>query len=524
VSGLCTGHNWGPTIRGERGRVRAHGNAGDDVSEVAVAATRALRTGTMVRSRVADLLSARPAVALAIGGFAASTLTVVAGGHIGTVRTVIPLTSWLGLLSATGSAKGDNLPGAVMLVGIVSLVALWLVAIRINRPARMSQPAVWTIAGAWALPFVIGPPLLSNDVYTYAAQGLMQRQGISPYTHGPSALGAVRAVAAVDPNWRSATSPYGTLATVVQHLAIAISGGSPLGAVIVFRGLGVLSAIAIGLLAAELGGPRRVQAITLTAMNPLVLLQVVSADHLEGIMCALVLGALVAANQRRWVLAVVLACCAFSIKAPMLMAVLAIIAGHAVSLRPGARWRAALRDSLVAAVCVAGLSFATPHGLGWLTNLNTPALGHTPLAPASMLGTMFQPIVRSASFDDLATGGRISALLAAGVIVLYLLITVSRRSLNRTVGYGLLTIALLSPVVYPWYLLWGIVCLAPTARSARRDWLVLASAVACVYTPAGITMGLGNIVTVVAAAIGVAIIGQRELRRRRELGAAGALA
>ena len=31
-------------------------------------------------------------------------------------------------------------------------------------------------------------------------------------------------------------------------------------------------------------------------------------------------------------------------------------------------------------------------------------------------------------------------------------------------GYALLPIGLLGPVLYPWYLLWGLLCLAPTAR------------------------------------------------------------
>jgi hypothetical protein len=52
--------------------------------------------------------------------------------------------------------------------------------------------------------------------------------------------------------------PLWTLATTVHHLTIAISGASPVGAAIGSRALGVAGFIAIGLLAADLAGSRRV--------------------------------------------------------------------------------------------------------------------------------------------------------------------------------------------------------------------------------------------------------------------------
>jgi hypothetical protein len=402
-----------------------------------------------------------------------------------------------------------------MLLGIIALVLTWVIAVRVCRPGMTSERVVWALATVWSLPFVVGPPLLSNDVYTYAAQGLMVRSGFNPYAGGPSVLGNIRAVAAVNPSWRSVPSPYGSLATLIEHLSVAISGGSAIGAVIVFRGLAVVCTVAIGLLAANLAGPRRVQALTLTVLNPLLLLQVVSAAHFEGIMCALLLGALVAANQRRWALALALGCCAGEIKAPALVVVLAIAAAHALGSHHGARLRIAGRDVVIAGACLAGLTFVVPHGLGWIGNLNTPGLGHTALAPASLLGDLYSPIVKSASFDDLSTGGRITALLAAGCAVLYLTATADRRAINRTAGYGLLAIGLLSPVLYPWYPLWAIMCLAPTARTTRRDWLVMASCLGCVFSPPGFNLTITTVLTIVAVGVALIIMLVRELRRRR---------
>jgi hypothetical protein len=467
------------------------------------------RTGVRLLHFGRDWVRGRPALALAIAGFVAGTLTVVAGGQVGTVKTVIPITDWMGLLSVQGRRPGDYLPAALMLTGILALVALWACAIQLHRSRSCTERSVWWIAGAWSVPFTLGPPMLSNDVWTYAAQGLMVRSGLDPYSGGPSALGSVRAVAAVDPSWRSVPSPYGPLATTVQHLGVAISGGSPLGAALVFRALGVLCFIAIGVLAADLAGPRRVQALTLTILNPLLLLHVISGAHLDGVMCALLLGGLAAAHQRRWALAIVLACAAGSVKAPAFLAVLAIVVVHGQSVRGPLVWRVAIRDIGIAVLSVAGFTAIVHNGWGWVRALNTPSLAHTALAPASLLGDVYSPIVRAASFDDLAAGGRITSMLAAVCIVVYLTATAHRRSLANTIGYGLLAVGLLGPVLYPWYLLWGVVCLAPTARGARRDWLVLISGFACVFNPPGFTMALSLVLNVVAFGIALALIAAR---------------
>lgn len=478
----------------------------NDIARVAVRAFDGARS----------IVRARPSVALGVAGFLAASVTMFAGGRIGPPRSVIPITTWLGLLARNGSNSSTG-PAALMIVGIVALLVLWLVAIRIHHAGRVTERTVWLLSAAWGAPFVIGPPLLSNDVFTYGAQGLLLRKGLDPYAVGPSALGNVRAVAAVDPSWRSVASPYGPLASTLQHLAVAISGGSPLGAALVFRAIGVLSLVGIGLLAADLAGPRRrIQALTITALNPLLLLHIVSAAHLDGVMCVLLLGAIVAANQRNWALGIVLAVAAGAIKAPAFVAVLAIIAVH-VQAVPGRRaWRLIGRDAVLAAAATFVASILVPHGWGWIHALNTPALGHTALAPASLLSDLLRPVVTAASFDDLSTGGRITALAAAGFVVVVLTLTARTRALDRTVGYGMLAIGVFSPVVYPWYLLGGVVCLAPTARSTRRDWIVAVSAVGCLLSPQGFTAYISTGISIATICVALIVVVPRMLARRDE--------
>jgi hypothetical protein len=465
----------------------------------------------------------------AAAGFLASALAVVAGGQAGVVGTTTPLTSWFGLLSSTGYRPGHSWLAALLLfLGIAALVLLWLVVLGLN--AQWTERDLWWTAAAWSAPFVIGPPLISKDVFSYAAQGLMQRNGLNPYSSGVSALSGVPSeaaasvLAAVDPTWRSAPSPYGPVATTIEHLAIAISGGSPLGAVVVLRGLAAVCVIAIGVLAIRLAGDRRTQALTLTVLNPLVLVHLVSGAHFEAPMCALLLGSLVAAKRDHWIWALLLACAAGSIKAPAFVAVPAIIAAHIV-VQQGRRTRllVGLRDVGVFVASFAGFSLLVPHGLGWIKGLNTPAQGHTPFAPASLIADLFKPVVSVASFDDLATGGRVTCLLAAACIVIYLTATAGARALEQTVGYGLVAVALLSPAIFPWYLLWGALCLAATIGDRQRDWFVAACGVASVAAITGAPAVVTSTFDAIAVATAAALIWRRAHRKAPQLGRARSL-
>jgi hypothetical protein len=438
-----------------------------------------------------------PTAWFAVTGFIASVVIVVAGGRVGTVRVNIPLTTWFGLLARSGYRPGESLvPGVLLMAGIASLVLLWLLLVRGPHAALRTERQVWLVAGAWVTPLLVGPPLLSNDVYSYAAQGLLVDRGFDPYSVGPSALGSVPAVGAVDPAWRSVPSPYGPLATWFQHFAVVVAGGNPLGAVVVFRLIAVASVVGIGVLAAALAGSRRIPALTLTVLNPLVLLQVVSAAHLEGLLCMLLLGALLALRRGNHVLGIVLGCAAAAVKVPALIVVIAGIVARQRGARPG--WLALVRDAALAIAACLGLAMLVPHGWGWASALNTPALNYTSGAPASLLADVLHLFIRWASFDDLAMAGRAAALLAALCIVSYLIATTRQRPLEVTVGFGLLAVALLSPVIYPWYPLWGVLCLAPIAQGYLRKVLVVTCASASAMAVPGLP---GYVADVIAAGL-----------------------
>lgn len=431
----------------------------------------------------------RPIVPVLGGaGALAAAVTVIAGGQVGPVRGSFTLTSWLGLLAPVNARfAGRVVPGIAQAAGIASLVLVWLVTLAVFQRYPPSQATVWKLAACWTAPFVIGPPLLSSDVYSYAAQGALLDAGLNPYEVGPAALGAGGALDAVDPVWRNAPSPYGPITGLVEHIA-ASTGGSPLGTVIVLRLIATLSVVVIGWSVATLAAHQlKVAALTFTVLNPLILLDVVSAAHLEGVMCALLLLALVV-QRRSPDLALAVACAAAAVKAPAAAAVFLI---GAQRWRVGAarsKWLDGLRMAgVVGGTCLA-LGAVVSHSWGWLGALGTPAVGYTKGSPTAILGGLLSSLIPWAPAPDVAAASRIVGLCAAAIVVGYLAITSDRRQLSRSVGLGLLAIAALGPVVYPWYLLWGLVCLAPTAASrADRRLVVATSAFACFMGLTGLT-------------------------------------
>lgn len=485
-------------------------------------AERALHGLNVARKEVL----ARPVPWLAGVGCAAAFVMVVAGGRIGAGPAALPINTWLGLLPHAGYRVVDLLPGLVMLGGIAALALCWIAVLVLATNRRVGERALWLIGAAWALPFVVGPPLLSTDAYISVARGILARQDLSPYHHGPNAIdGQPRLINAIDPTWRGAHATGGPLSLAIEHVFTTATAGSAFGALLLLRALAVACTFAIGRLAMDLAGPRRAPALAITTLNPAVLLFVVSGAHFEGLFGALLLAALVRAGHRHWATAVFLACLAAGLKPVALVAVAAIIAAHAVGVRRHIAWRIAARDVAIAVPVLAACTLIVPYGLGWAGNLSSLTHEHTPFAPASLISDLISPVVSAASFDDLAIGGRVAAVLAAVTAVAYLLVTIRNRPLERTVGYALLAIGLLGPVLYPWYLLWGLLCLAPSARRALRDWVVALSVVACVLAPAGFVERTGEIVTLCGLGVIAAVLVPRlVVRYRRDVAALRAAA
>jgi hypothetical protein len=474
-------------------------------------AEKALQALAVTRRTVAD----RPAPALAGAGFVAASAVVVTGGRLGAAPAAVPFTTWFGLQpSANYRITGAGL-GAGMLVATAALIALWLLALALAARDRLAVRAVWLCAAVWSAPFAIGPPLLSTDLFSSVARGLLARDGLSPYHHPPSDLGDARIVDAIDPMRRTLRSIDGPLANLVSHLAVSISGGRSLPALIVLRIVAVAAVIVIGRCALLLGGTRRASALAMSVLNPMVLLFVVSAGQYGGLLAAVLLACFVAARRRHWISAVLLASIAAGAKPIALIAVVAVIATHIRARDSRLHTRIVVRDGAIAVVALVGCTFAVPYGLGWAWNLSGAIHDTVPFAPASVVADVVGWIVPPASYDDLQTGGRISAAAAAATVICYLFATMRRRPVEQTVGYALLWGAILAPVVYPSLLVFGLLCLAPVVSGVHRDWVIALSCAACVLTPVGFSERGAEFVTLGALLLIAAWLAPRLIRAYR---------
>lgn len=464
-----------------------------------------------------------PGVALGIAGAAATAGIVAAGGRVGPVHGAVAPTTWLGLLRPVGvDPLRHPWPGLLLVAGIVALVGVWLRLMRHADAPWLTPRRVWGIAVAWALPLVIGPPLLSNDVFSYAAQGLLVVHHLSPYSSGPGALRHGAALAAVDPRWRWVASPYGPLATAIEWGSAALAHGSVVLGVVVLRLVAVAGVGVTGLAASRLAPPPlRSSALLLTVCNPVMLLQVLSAAHLDGVLCALAALALLAARRQRPALGVALGCAAAGVKVPGLVVVAAIAAWAVLSAPAHRRLPIAARCAAAGVATWLVLGWLVPDGWGWVRGLVTPGLAHTPVAPTAVIAFVLAPALswtHLVSYPELTSLCRAAGLLLAAGIVVRLLLTARSRPLELTAGRATLVVSVLGPVIYPWYLLWGTAALAPRAQGRERELVTALTAVAAVMAVPGLSTASIAVIAVVVSVTVLSwlVISSRRHQRRGE--------
>jgi alpha-1,6-mannosyltransferase len=90
-----------------------------------------------------------------------------------------PLSHDGGIAHASGFALLSSL--ACGFAGILLLCRAWLKIIRriVREPPGQIGFLSWILA-LWSTPLLVAPPMFSNDIYSYAAQGEMVSHHISP--------------------------------------------------------------------------------------------------------------------------------------------------------------------------------------------------------------------------------------------------------------------------------------------------------------------------------------------------------
>jgi hypothetical protein len=233
--------------------------------------------------------------------------------------------------------------------------AAWLgvCAIALWAPPRRAALGVVGLALAMRIVPLLGPPLLSSDVYRYVWDGRVQRAGINPYRYHPAdaALAFLRDDAVYPFINRAIEAPtiYPPAAQGVFGLAAFISPGVVGMKAVMVAMEGIGSAFLLALLRrAGLPSAR----LAVYGWAPLPVWEFAGDGHVDALSLAWIGGALLAARTGRRALAGVM------LAGAGLTKVLPFAVGPAL----WRRWDWRLPLALVAAVAVAYVPYA---GVGW---------------------------------------------------------------------------------------------------------------------------------------------------------------
>jgi hypothetical protein len=315
--------------------------------------------------------------------------------------------------------------------------------------------------------FLLAPPLLSHDVFSYIAYArLGVANHLNPYTHAPLDIPN-------DPGFThagsiDASSAYGPLFTLLTYPL------SPLGVPAAFWILKVVAALSslgvvalVWRIAQRLGRDPLVPALAV-GLNPLVLVHVVGGAHNEALTLLVTMAGVLLWVGGRETGGVVVATLATGIKASAGIAVPFL----ALSNRTQALRRLAAAGVAAIAVAVVGLVAFGTHALDALTlisdNQDRTSRFSIPHKVAQLLGALLPG--DSGSWTDPV---RIVFVIAAAGVGLWLVRRTWRGMIHAldAIGWATLTVLIASAWLVPWYILW----LLPFAALSRDRRLQLAT-------------------------------------------------
>jgi alpha-1,6-mannosyltransferase len=373
----------------------------------------------------------------------------------------------LGPLRFAGVGGADGpLAGPLFYAGM--WVALILYAVVILRAAQVSRrTAVWAIVALHAL-FLLAPPLLSQDVFSYIAYArLGVEHGLDPYTHSPLDIPGD----AVFPfaGSKDAESVYGPAFTLLTY---PLSGLGVAGAFWVLKAVAALASLGIVAFVwrgAQLLGRDPVAPALAVGLNPHLLVHDVAGAHNETLVVLVTIAGVVAFAGGRPRAGSAIATGAAGLKASAGLVVPFLVA----AARP--RWRGALLAAVAAAAGIALLAlvgFGT-HALDALgllsSNQGRSSRWSFPYKTAQLLGAVLPG-------DRIDYRDAVRAVYGAAFAAVFLL-TLRRTWLGadpvRMAGWATLAILVASAWLVPWYVLW-LLPLAALAADRRLWWATLA--------------------------------------------------
>jgi alpha-1,6-mannosyltransferase len=162
------------------------------------------------------------------------------------------------------------------------------------------------------------------------------------------------------------------------------------------------------------------------------------------------------------------------------------------------RIRPVVMAALIGTGVLGFFSFITGLGWGWITILGTPGTVRSWTAPTTALAFLIADTAHlvgvGVGLGGVLTVTRWLGLLAAVAVGAWLLINSDRIGTLKSLGLSLLTLVVLGPIDQPWYLLWGLVLLAPVAFGRLRSSIIALSIVTAFIELPGAGQILPNLV------------------------------
>ncbi|MGH3435323.1 MAG: polyprenol phosphomannose-dependent alpha 1,6 mannosyltransferase MptB [Sciscionella sp.] len=363
---------------------------------------------------------------------------------------------------------GKVLAHGLLYLGIGLITWAWIRLGRAARAGAVGAPAVLVTTAVWVLPLLVCPPLFSNDVYSYLAQGDLPLHGLNPYHTGVAELPSVFDDN-VTPVWQHTAAPYGPFFILLAEGVVKLIGYHQIAAVVMMRwviaipGL-ALCAFALTRLARHYGGSARI-ALWLGLANPLTLIYLVGGPHNDLLMAGLLGAGAVLVLQRRPLLGFLLVSLAAAIKAPAALALPFLVWVWAAYLpgSPKARFAKACGGGVAVFVAAfAATTFAARVDLGWLPALTAnnvvvnwmslpTGLGQLVHLPVSIFAN-----VDASPFITVTRDLGMLALVAVAVRQWWLARGGGPDAIRRA-GIALFVAVLLSPTTFPWYFFWPLI-------------------------------------------------------------------
>jgi hypothetical protein len=385
---------------------------------------------------------------------------------------------WPGWLSGPFGGIGTELGKGGFQALMLVICASYLVALAAARALPLAVLAVAVVAAHVIL--LLGPPLISQDVFGYLAFGRMGAlHGLDPYTHFP-------AEASTDPvfgfiGWPFQHSPYGPLFTLASYAVAPLGLAGGLWALKALSMLASLGAIWLTAGAARRLGRSPAFALAFLGLNPVLLVLTVGGAHNDTLLLlALALALLLSAGatgaergrdgpRARPRGAALALAAVVGVKLTSGLVLPFLVLGQRGSRE---RLNVALAGvgGLVAVAAVGVIGFG-PHALGFLGAVGEQqqliATHSVPAETARLLGLNGTPAWWR------------HAWLAAFVLVLAYALWRTARGADWRVAAGWTTIALLCSTAWllPWYAVWPL----PLAAVCGDRRLLAATLVVCAY-------------------------------------------